>query len=96
MADLNQRFRGIRGTTDVLSFLMEEDPLEGEIYLSQNQANEAARENGTSPVQEVYKLTMHGVLHLLGYHHDSPEDERQNRELIHRYLEIAVMKSGSV
>ena len=86
MADLNQRFRGVGGTTDVLSFTIEDEPLEGEIFLSVGQARTATTVDGAALTSEICRLVVHGVLHLLGFHHDSPEEERSNREMMERYL----------
>ena len=86
MADLNQRFRGAAGTTDVLSFVIEDEPLEGEVFLSVEQAQTAAAIDKTTLKAEIYRQAVHGILHLLGFHHDSLEEERSNREMMERYL----------
>ncbi|NQS98850.1 MAG: rRNA maturation RNase YbeY [candidate division Zixibacteria bacterium] len=86
MADLNQRFRGVSGTTDVLSFVIEDEPLEGEVFLSVEQAQTAAAIDKAALKAEIYRQAVHGILHLLGFHHDSLEEERLNREMMERYL----------
>lgn len=84
---LNNEFRGIDKHTDVLSFPMydngEFDENEcsmgavlGDIVISIERAKEQAAEIGNSFHREVAFLTIHSVLHLLGYDHErSPEDE---------------------
>ncbi len=84
---LNNEFRGIDRQTDVLSFPMydggEFDENEcsmgavlGDIVISLERAREQAEEIGNSFYREVAFLTVHSVLHLLGYDHErSPEDE---------------------
>ena len=84
---LNHEFRGIDKHTDVLSFPMydngEFDENEcsmgavlGDIVISIERAKEQAAEIGNSFHREVAFLTIHSVLHLLGYDHErSPEDE---------------------
>lgn len=89
---LNAQYREKDTPTDVLSFPMytreeieecipeEEDVLTlGDIVLSIERAEEQAKELGHGLLREVAFLTVHSVLHLLGYDHElSPEeDERQ-------------------
>lgn len=78
-ADLNRRFRGTMGTTDVLSFKIEDDPLEGEIYLNVDRARHFALNEGNPLSEEIRRLVVHGALHLSDIHHSS-ESERKNME----------------
>lgn len=80
--DLNRTYRGVDRTTDVLSFSQREgenpdqwDNLLGDVILSVEQARRQAEEYGHSMEREVGFLTVHGVLHLLGWDHEDPEDE---------------------
>ena len=87
----NREFRGIDTPTDVLSFPMYdfkngEEPFPGEItelgdiVLSLERAAEQAADFGHSYEREVAFLTVHSVLHLLGFDHvDSEEDEMEMR-----------------
>ncbi len=80
---LNLERRGIDRPTDVLSFpLFDDDYHDGEccvlgdIVLSMERAAEQAKAYGHSLEREVAFLTVHSMLHLLGYDHEaSPEDE---------------------
>ncbi len=74
---LNRRFKGNRGSTDVLAFDLrgpDEDSYLGEIYVNLQMAKRQARENHISYNEEVKRLTVHGILHLLGYRDDTPEN----------------------
>jgi len=84
LQDLNLRYRGIDAPTDVLSFPMldaaerekagAEKPGEiivGDIYISLERAEEQAAAAGHSCERETLLLAIHGMLHLLGYDHDS-------------------------
>jgi len=91
---LNRDYRGVDETTDVLAFHMlpqkEVDdsfalPPDGvtrlgEVIISYPQAAEQAREQGHSPERELSLLIIHGILHLLGYDHEEPEEESEMRE----------------
>ena len=90
---LNQQFRGVDRPTDVLSFPLfdyagesEEPPVDelmgmlGDIVLSLEQAKKQAEEYGHSFEREVAFLTVHSTLHLLGYDHETgDEDEADMR-----------------
>ena len=88
----NREYRGIDSATDVLSFPMYDmkngdmpdsfAPCDlGDIVLSLERAEEQAAEFGHSYERECAFLTVHSVLHLLGYDHvDSEEEELEMRE----------------
>lgn len=86
--ELNRTWRGQDRPTDVLSFSQREgeeppgeDPagagLLGDIVVSVEQARLQAEAYGHSVRREVAFLTVHGFLHLLGYDHETPEDEAE-------------------
>ncbi len=69
---LNREFKGHRRSTDVLSFdLRDKDSYLGEIYVNLQMARRQARENRVPYNEEVKRLTIHGILHLLGYRDDT-------------------------
>jgi len=73
MRALNRDYHGVDDLTDVLAFGLGEDPLVGDIYISPDAAEASAHELGLDPGEEILRLVIHGVLHLLG--HDHPEGE---------------------
>ncbi len=82
VTELNRTYRGVDKTTDVLSFSQREgenaddwDNILGDVIISVEQAQRQADEYGHSVAREVGFLTVHGVLHLLGWDHENPEDE---------------------
>jgi len=98
---LNRDYRGVDEPTDVLAFCMlsqkEADssfalPPDGvtrigEVIISYPQAVAQAREQGHSPERELALLVIHGILHLLGYDHEEPEEESKMRERERELLE---------
>lgn len=79
MRALNRRYRGVDGTTDVLSFPLYGSPREfpagtdfllGDIVINPSQAKLQALEHGLSLGQELRWLLVHGLLHLLGHEHE--------------------------
>jgi probable rRNA maturation factor len=90
--DLNCRYRGRDEPTDVLSFGLgdsadasfvlppDERSHLGEVVISCPTAVRQAEEEGHSVEAELAHLLVHGILHLLGYNDEEPEDERIMRE----------------
>ena len=83
-AELNQRFRGRTGPTDVLSFPLREGPharyrgaLIGDVVIALGVARRQADAHGLALEAECVRLLIHGVLHLLGYDHVRPAEARQ-------------------
>ncbi len=82
---LNLEYRGIDRPTDVITFALEDVKdieydnmrLLGDIYISLDKAREQALEYGHSFLRELSFLAVHGFLHLLGYDHMNPEDEKE-------------------
>lgn len=75
--DLHKKYLQRDYITDVISFRLDEEEgrVEGEVYVCIDQAKRQAREYGVSFRQEVSRLVIHGILHLLGYD-DSTREQR--------------------
>ncbi len=76
LRSLNRRFRGKDQPTDVLSFPPGPcfvNGLAGDIAISADIAKENARRLGHSAALEIKVLALHGLLHLVGYDHESDE-----------------------
>jgi rRNA maturation RNase YbeY len=93
MAELNERYRGVAGATDVLSYPggVEGDgwpeppdvdlaPFLGDVLICPAVAQRHSREDGLALGKEILHLLVHGTLHLLGYDHEVDEGEMQARE----------------
>jgi probable rRNA maturation factor len=84
---LNLRFKGKRSSTDVLAFdLGEAGQRAGEVYVNLQMAKRQAFENHISYIEEVKRLTVHGLLHLLGYRDDTPGKHSRMWERQESYL----------
>lgn len=92
--ELNRIYRNVDSETDVLSFPMddEEDPegviMLGDVILSTEKIIEQAEYFGHSLEREMIYLTVHSMLHLLGYDHMIDDEKEEMRE-----REKEVMKS---
>lgn len=85
--ELNNRFRNVDAPTDVLSFPLinsfgdEKEVVLGDIVISIEKAQSQALEYGHSLKREIGFLTLHGLLHLLGYDHMDEADEKRMFDL---------------
>lgn len=78
--ELNKKHFDRDYPTDVLSFNMDSPTDDGELYLGDilvnvNQAERQAKEFGNDLEHEIADLVAHGVLHLLGVHHDDDDEK---------------------
>jgi probable rRNA maturation factor len=78
MAQLNNAYRGVKKSTDVLSFETgisihgrKVNDILGDIVINVQRAELQAREYGTGFYDEISRLLIHGILHLLGYNHET-------------------------
>ncbi len=99
MAGYNERFLDRQGSTDVLAFPVETllpgvvpdlDPygpplIVGDVIISPGYVEKQARKNGVTPDDEMALMVAHGMLHLLGYDHES-DAEAEQMELREREL----------
>lgn len=81
---INVEFLNHNYETDVISFIIEELPLETEIYISIEKAEEQAKEYKVSLTNELLRLVAHGVLHTLG-HEDNTEKLKQEMHNLENY-----------
>jgi probable rRNA maturation factor len=88
MRSLNRRWRGQKGTTDVLSFPASQSKFErqeglrlGDVVISVGQAARQAEENALTLEHEIAQLILHGLLHLCGYDHETDDGEMNRLEL---------------
>lgn len=97
MTELHVQWMDEPGPTDVLSFPMDElrpgsdtEPtpagLLGDVVLCPEVAARQARDAGHSTEEELLLLTTHGILHLLGFDHAEPEEEKEMFDLQRRLL----------
>ncbi len=75
--ELNKKYRDKDYATDVLSFNMDEEHdgqyLLGDIIVNKDQAQRQASQFGNTLEEEISELVAHGMLHLLGVHHDGDQ-----------------------
>jgi probable rRNA maturation factor len=93
---LNREYRRIDRPTDVLAFAMREGEFGelagttlGDVVVSVEAARKQAKGRGVSVLDEVTMLLAHGLLHLLGWDHDTPAKDRRMRRETERLCNAA-------
>jgi probable rRNA maturation factor len=104
---LNKIYRKKDRPTDVLAFAMREGEFSGlagdtlgDVIISVPTARRQAEEAGKAVLEEVTMLAAHGLLHLLGWDHDTPAKDRRMKAETDRLLAVAAprrrTKKGSL
>jgi probable rRNA maturation factor len=96
---LNREHLGHAGPTDVIAFgftrATPNDPVVGDIYICPEVAGEHAKSRGSGVRDEIARLVVHGVLHVLGYDH--PDDEgRETSDMWRRQERLVRRLRGPV
>jgi probable rRNA maturation factor len=104
MRTLNRSYRGRDYATDVLSFAAPDadpaprtpHPALGDLVIATGVARRQAREAGHSDQTELRVLALHGLLHLLGYDHESPDDNGRMRRTESRLRKKGGLRVGLI
>lgn len=82
LRNLNREFLGKDEPTDVIAFDLshDEDYLIGDVYVSVDRAAEQANEHGVEFEEELLRLELHGLLHLVGYDHTTDDGTMWKRQ----------------
>jgi probable rRNA maturation factor len=94
IARMNRKHLSHAGPTDVISFgftrAAESDPVIGDVYIAPEVARANARARGVGVREELARLVVHGVLHVLGHEH--PESEQREESPMWRRQELLVKR----
>jgi probable rRNA maturation factor len=94
MRALNRQFRGKDAVTDVLSFPSDERGFLGDIVIAAGVSTRQAKAAGHTIQTEVRVLALHGLLHLIGYDHESDDGKMARAEM--RLRKKAGLKEGLI
>ena len=95
--EINKTYRNVDRPTDVISFALEdtedvtvyEERVLGDIYICLDKVHEQAKEYGHTEIREMAFLIVHGLLHLLGYDHQTESDAKimfaKQEEVLEKY-----------
>ncbi|HHU56499.1 MAG TPA: rRNA maturation RNase YbeY [Acholeplasmataceae bacterium] len=92
MQKINNQYRNLDCSTDVLSFPDRDEEYLGDIFISIDKVYEQAKQYNHSVEREFAFLLTHGILHLLGYDHENTNDEKKmiakQEEILKKYRRV--------
>ncbi|MCX6145918.1 MAG: rRNA maturation RNase YbeY [Candidatus Kapabacteria bacterium] len=83
---LNNQFLEHNYPTDVITFSLEDNRIDGEVYIGAEIAEKQAQEYKVTIKNECIRLAIHGTLHLLGYEDDTEEKRSEMHQLENKYI----------
>lgn len=87
--DVNVKYLGHDYFTDIITFdYCEKDILSGDLFISIDTVRDNAEFYKTEFNDELYRVIVHGLLHLIGYDDHTPEEQKIMREKENYYLEL--------
>lgn len=86
MRAINKKFLMHNGTTDIITFPLEEKKIDAEIYINVAQAKKQAKKFLTTMKNEMIRLIVHGTLHSFGYIDTNPADKKVMFDRQERYV----------
>ncbi|MDJ1502621.1 rRNA maturation RNase YbeY [Xanthocytophaga agilis] len=97
LLSINKQYLDHDYFTDIITFEQSEDPstIEGDIFISIDRVKENAGTFNTAFSQELFRVMIHGVLHLCGYTDHTSEEKEQMRNKESYYLDILSKKHST-
>ena len=74
--------------TDIITFPYDNQAVHGDMFISSERVAENAQTNNVSFYEELYRVMVHGVLHMIGYGDKTPGEEKVMREKENFYLDL--------
>lgn len=72
--------------TDIITFQYEEEPIEGDLFVSIDRVQDNAKQRAISYENELYRVIIHGILHMIGYSDQTEDDKKLIRSKEDLYL----------
>jgi probable rRNA maturation factor len=88
LLELNKTYLARTTLTDVIAFSYSEEEgiVTGDIYISVDRVGENAEKFKQSTEKELYRVMIHGILHLIGYNDGSKKEKERMHKLEDKYL----------
>ena len=88
MLELNQKHLDHHDYTDILTFPYNYNPIESEIFMSMERIRDNALSLGVSFNDEFLRVTVHGLLHMMGYKDHTDEEKAEMRSAENEAIEL--------
>lgn len=88
MTEINEEYLQHKGATDVITFDLGDDDIDGEIYVCADVAEENSKLYNSSFKEELIRYAVHGALHLVGYDDDTDEKRNNMHNLENKYIGV--------
>lgn len=90
---INKKFLQHDFVTDVITFPMERNRNVAEIYINDQQMKRQAKENAVTTKNEMFRLVVHSLLHIVGYDDTTPSEKKKMDAVQERYVaELSLQK----
>lgn len=89
---MNNEFLHHDYPTDIITFPLEDEVLDGELYISLDTAARQAKEYGVSLTNELMRLVAHGTLHLVGYDDATDQQRKEMSRLEDNYIQLSLLR----
>lgn len=87
LLDMNKQYLDHDYYTDIITFdYVENNVISGDLFISLERVNENAENYGISQLKELYRVVLHGVLHLVGYKDKTDEEQKEMTRMEEFYL----------
>ncbi|MDX8337810.1 rRNA maturation RNase YbeY [Draconibacterium sp. IB214405] len=87
LLEMNKQYLDHDYYTDIITFdYVDNDVISGDLFISVDRINENADSFKTLQIKELYRVVLHGVLHLVGYKDKTDEDQEEMTKMEEFYL----------
>jgi len=86
LAEMHAQYLNDPSPTDVITFNLGDEQVEGEIYISTDRAQAQAKQYNVSYREEIIRLIVHGLLHLVGYDDINETDRVEMKKVENRLV----------
>ncbi|WP_303922500.1 rRNA maturation RNase YbeY [Draconibacterium sediminis] len=87
LLEMNKQYLDHDYYTDIITFdYVQKNVISGDLFISIDRVNENAENYGISQIKELYRVVLHGVLHLVGYKDKTEEEQEEMTKMEEFYL----------
>ena len=92
LLNINQQYLSHDYYTDIITFPYQYTPIKSDIFISIDRVEENSSEHGSDFLEELYRVMVHGLLHMIGYDDHSKSEQLMMRQMENKYLLILPQK----